>query len=70
MRLKRLYRFLPLACANALPETDLVRVDDRPSRKAAEALRATLALVTLLLLDLLAMRLPPSLSCLACHAAD
>jgi cellulose biosynthesis protein BcsQ len=57
------YFFLPLACANALAATDFVFVDVRPSRKSAEAFLATLALVTLLLLDFLAIALSP-FSCL------
>ncbi|KUH70730.1 hypothetical protein AU184_03775 [Mycolicibacterium novocastrense] len=49
------YLRLPLACAKALPATDFVFDDVRPSRKIAEAFLATFALVTLLLLDFLAI---------------
>jgi hypothetical protein len=52
--------FFPRACASALPAIARVRFDDRPSRSAADAARATFALVTLRVLGFLMTPKPPS----------
>jgi len=53
------FPFFPLACANALPATDLAVLLYRPSRRTLEALDAVFLLVTFFSLGFLAMLHPP-----------
>ncbi|MBV5244381.1 hypothetical protein KUF57_12635 [Mycolicibacterium sp. PAM1] len=63
---RKCYFRLLLACANALAATDFVLADVFGLLKSAEACFATLALVTLALLDF-AMYFPPFSSLSASH---